>query len=90
MPAETDPHRRTLMAWPPDVPQCIFTPEQLEPARRAFADVARAIAAYEPVTLVVHPDDLPSATALVGDVVEIVALPIDDAWIRDDGPIVVW
>jgi agmatine deiminase len=89
MPAETDPHRRTLMAWPPDVPQCIFTPEQLEPARRAYADVARAIAAYEPVTLVVHPDDLTSATGLVGDVVEIVALPIDDAWMRDDGPIVV-
>ena len=33
MPAETEPHRRTLIAWPPDVPQCIFTPDQLEPAR---------------------------------------------------------
>src|SRR5437870_5813399 len=32
MPAETEPHRRTLMAWPPDVPQCIVTPEPLEPA----------------------------------------------------------
>ena len=89
MPAETDPHRRTLMAWPPDVPQCIFTPDQLEPARRVFAEIARTIAAYEPVTLVVRPDDIASATDLVGDAVEIVALPIDDAWMRDDGPIVV-
>lgn len=77
------------MAWPPDVPQCIFTPDQLEPARRAYAEVARAIAGYEPVTVVARPDDVASATALVGDEVEIVALPIDDAWMRDDGPVVV-
>ena len=44
MPAETEPHRSTLMAWPPDVPQCIYTPDQLEPARLAYARVVRAIA----------------------------------------------
>jgi agmatine deiminase len=89
MPAETEPHRCTLMAWPPDLPQCIFTPEQLEPARAVYAQIVRALAMYEPVTLVVGPDDLASATEQVGDTAEIVALPIDDAWIRDDGPIVV-
>jgi len=87
MPAETDPHRGTVMAWPPDVPQCIFTPDQLEPARAVFAEIARAIAEYEAVTLVVRPEDLASATALVGDAVEILAAPIDDAWMRDDGSI---
>jgi agmatine deiminase len=89
MPAETERHRRTLMAWPPDVPQCIFTPGQLEPARHAYAEIVRAIGAYEPVTLVVRPGDLASATHLVGDAAEIVALAIDDGWMRDDGPIVV-
>jgi agmatine deiminase len=89
MPAETEPHRRTLMAWPPDVPQCIFTPEQLEPARAVYAEIARAIAAFEPVTLVVRPEDVAGATQRVGDAVEIFAAPIDDAWMRDDGPIVV-
>jgi agmatine deiminase len=89
MPAETEPHRRTLMAWPPDVPQCIFTPEQLEPARAVYAEIVRAIAAYEPVTLVVRPDDVAGATEYIGDAAEIVALAIDDAWMRDDGPIVV-
>ena len=89
MPAETEPHRRTLMAWPPDVPQCIFTPEQLEPARVDYAEIARAIVRYEPVTLVVRPGDIASATEHLGDAVDIVALEIDDAWIRDDGPIVV-
>jgi len=89
MPAETEPHRCTLMAWPPDLPQCIFTPEQLEPARAVYAQIVRAIAMHEPVTLVVGPDDLASALSVVGDTAEIVALPIDDAWIRDDGPVVV-
>jgi agmatine deiminase len=89
MPAESAPHRRTLVAWPPDVPQCIFTPDQLEPARAVYAEIARAIAGHEPVTLVVRPDDVASATDRVGDAVDIVMLEIDDAWIRDDGPIVV-
>ena len=89
MPAETEPHSRTLMAWPPDVPQCIFTPAQLEPARAVYAEIARAISRYEPVTLVVRPDDVASATEHVANATEIVALEIDDAWIRDDGPIVV-
>lgn len=87
MPAESEPHARTLIAWPPDVPQCIYTPTQLEPARRAYAEIVRAIAAFEPVTLVVRPGDVGSARDLVGADAEMVALPIDDAWMRDDGPI---
>lgn len=87
MPAETEPHRRTLIAWPPDVPQCIYTPDQLEPARAVYAEIAREIAVHEPVTLVVRPDDVPSAGNLLGDTVEILPLDIDDAWIRDNGPI---
>ena len=89
MPAETEPHRRTLMAWPPDVPQCIFNPDQLEPARADYAEIVRAIAGFEPVTLVTAPADVASAVAYVGEEAEIVALAIDDAWMRDDGPIIV-
>ena len=87
MPAETDPHQRTLMAWPPDVPQCIFTPDQLEPARSAYADIVRAIADHEPVSLVVRPDEVASASAYVDDAAEIIPLAVDDAWFRDAGPI---
>jgi agmatine deiminase len=89
MPAETDPHERTLMVWPPDVDPCIFTPDQLGPARADYATIVRSIAEYEPVTLVVRPDDVGSARELVGDAAEIVEVPVDDAWFRDDGPIVV-
>jgi agmatine deiminase len=89
MPAETDPHDRTVIAWPPDVPQCIFTPNQLEPARDAYAEIVRSIAEHEPVTLVVRPDDVRSAQARVGSDAEILPIPIDDSWFRDDGPIIV-
>ena len=89
MPAETEPHERTLVAWPPDVEQCIFTPDQLTSARAVYAEIVRAVAAFEPVTLVVHPPDVESAVDLVGGAAEIFAAPIDDSWFRDDGPIVV-
>ncbi len=91
MPAETDPHERTVMAWPPSGEACIFTPDQLEPARAAYAAVVQSIARFEPVTLVVHPDDVGAARAQLGGAggVQIVALPIDDSWFRDDGPLVV-
>src|SRR5262249_42962878 len=65
MPAETDPHRCTLMAWPPDVPQCIYTTEQLEPARDVYAEIARTIARFEPVVLAVAPDDADDAKTRV-------------------------
>jgi agmatine deiminase len=87
MPAETDPHRCTLMAWPPDVPQCIYSPDQLEPARDVYAEIARAIARFEPVVVAVAPEDVDGAKARVGNSVELVALPLDDAWMRDTGPI---
>jgi agmatine deiminase len=89
MPAETDPHRCTLIAWPPDVPQCIYTPDHLEAARVVHAEVVRAIAEHEPVTLVVRPGDVDSALDHLGAKAAIVPLPIDDCWIRDDGPIAV-
>ncbi len=89
MPAETDPHERTLIVWPPDVEQCIFTPDQLGAARADYATIVRTIAGYEPVTLVVRPDDLRSAQDSVGDAADLVEIPVDDSWFRDDGPIVV-
>jgi agmatine deiminase len=86
MPAEWAPHERTLMAWP-----CRkeLWGDTIEQARRDHATVIDAIAAFEPVTLVVHPSDVADATAAVTDRVEIVERPIDDSWMRDTGPIYV-
>ncbi|WP_424211613.1 agmatine deiminase family protein [Streptomyces sp. BI20] len=85
MPPEWAPHERTWMAWPS--PNPTFTDEdELAGARAAWAAVARAVRAHEPVTLVVAPGDADGARALVGPEVEIVERPLDDAWMRDIGP----
>ena len=89
MPAETASHERTLMAWPTEVRRP-FWDGHLEEARAAWAVVARAIARFEPVTMVVDSGEVPTAETLLGeaDGVELIELPIDDSWMRDTGPIV--
>ncbi|GIU87698.1 MAG: agmatine deiminase [Acidimicrobiia bacterium] len=89
MPAEWAVHERTLMAWPTARRRDALWGSQLEPARDAYASIARTIARFEPVTLVADPVEATDARRRCGDAVEVVALPIDDAWIRDNGPVVV-
>ena len=83
MPAEWEPHARTWMLWPtrPDVWR-----EGAGPAQTAYAQVAEAIARFEPVTLGVLPGHLDQARALLPPGVEAIPLEYNDAWIRDMGP----
>lgn len=86
MPAEWAPHERCLMAWP--------TRQELwgahyEAAKEEYAAVAHAIAAFEPVLMVVRPGSAAEARHRLGSGVAIVELPIDDSWLRDSGPIFV-
>jgi agmatine deiminase len=89
MPAETTHHERTLMAWPTEERCETLWHEHLEAARDVHARLARLIAAHEPVTMVAAPSDAVDAARRCGDGVEVVALPIDDSWMRDTGPLVV-
>src|SRR5689334_6058537 len=86
MPPETDPHERTLIAWP-----CrrSLWGERMEEARRETAGVANAVAAFEPVLVVCRPGDGPAARAALTAEVEVWEAVIDDSWLRDSGPIVV-
>src|SRR3954469_10136501 len=86
MPPETAPHERTLIAWP-----CrkSLWGERLEEARAETAAVANAVAAFEPVLMVVRPGHAADARARVAGEVEIWEAAIDDSWLRDSGPIVV-
>lgn len=86
MPAETDPHEGTLMAWPA---RRELWGDLREQAEEAYAEVASAIARFEPVTMVARPGDGAGAAARCGEGVEVVELPIDDSWARDSGPIYV-
>jgi agmatine deiminase len=84
-PAEWEQHDQTLMGWPC---RTELWGETLRQARSAYATVANAIAAFEPVTMIANPgSDAAAARAACGAGVEIVELAIDDSWLRDTGPI---
>lgn len=90
MPAETDPHERTLVAWPTERRRA-FWDGHVDAARDAWAELVRAVAPHEPVTVVVDVGELAGAEARLGAEpgVELVEVPLDDCWIRDTGPVVV-
>ncbi len=83
MPAEWHPHTRCWMAWPC---RTGLWGDKLEGARAAYADVARAVAEFEPVTMVCRHDEVVDASLLLGKGVDVLAHDIDDSWMRDTGP----
>jgi len=89
MPAEWEPHDRTLIAWPTATREGALWHGELGLARTAHATLAAAIARFEPVTMVANKDDVDHATRACGEDVEVVSAEIDDSWLRDSGPILV-
>ncbi len=88
LPAEWEPHERTLMGWPCRRELWGAT---LDQARADYATVANAIAAFEPVTMIANPGaDAAGARAACGAGVEVAELLLDDSWLRDCGPIYVY
>ncbi|WEB38145.1 agmatine deiminase family protein [Streptomyces yunnanensis] len=86
MPAEWTEHERCLMAWPT---RHDLWGTVLETARQEYADVARAIAEFEPVTMVAPPGHGAEARAWCGAGIEVLELPLDDSWFRDSAPLFV-
>src|SRR5262249_14847926 len=84
MPAEWSPHERTLIAWPT---RRSLWGDRYADACAVHAEVARIVAAHEPVTMVAAPADAAAARLACGPGIDVVGLPIDDSWIRDTGPI---
>ncbi len=88
MPGEWAPHELTMIAWP--AREEAWRGTTIEAAHDAHAATVAAVAAFEPVLLVAHPDHADDARRRApAENVEVVALPIDDSWLRDSGPIVV-
>jgi agmatine deiminase len=54
--------------------------------RRDYANVANAIARFEPVRMLVPSHKLDDARGLLDERVDIVEMAIDDSWSRDSGP----
>ena len=91
MPAETARHERTLMAWPTVAMAAIglWGDAGLDGARSVYATIAQEIARREPLTMIAAPADAAGAATACGPTVTVEALPVDDSWMRDTGPIVV-
>src|SRR5262245_21902214 len=86
MPPEWGPHQAALMAWPTRT-RAPFWGQLFEPGKRDYASVARAVAAFEPVIMVCDPGDDREVRDRCGAGVEPLEVPIDDSWMRDNGPI---
>ena len=85
MPGEFEPQECIWMLWPhrPDNWR-----DGAKPAQKAYADVARGIARFEPVIVGVNPEDYAAAHyVLAGEEnILVVEMTSDDSWIRDCGP----
>lgn len=82
MPAEFEPHEGTWMLWPERTDNWR---NGAKPAQQAFADVARAIAQFEPVTVGVNRRQYENARGSLPPEVRVVEISNNDAWMRDCG-----
>jgi agmatine deiminase len=83
MPGEFEPHSGCWMAWPerPDNWRL-----GAKPAQHAYAAVAEAINASEPVTVAASDAQFDHCRSLLSPSIRVVEVSTDDAWIRDMGP----
>ncbi len=87
MPDESDPHQRTWMAF--GASKKVWGKKLLPEVQRNLATIARSIAKYEPVSMLVRQSELAFAKQLMGSKVELIVCPLDDLWMRDTGPVFV-
>jgi agmatine deiminase len=85
MPAEWLPHQRTFISWPVQNSMC--HPDNYEAVCRGYEEIIRAVSEFEPVTVVVNPEDHAHLSArFQGSRIELLTIEHADAWLRDSGP----
>lgn len=83
MPPDWGAHERTWLCWPHRRAQW---GEELMAAKLAYADLARTIRRFEPVSMLARPEDATEARLACGPGIAIVPMEYEDAWLRDNGP----
>jgi agmatine deiminase len=88
-PDESHPHKKTWMAFVAN--ESIWSQKQIPEVKRNLALIANTIAKYEPVSVLVNPQDLKEANKLLNiDAsnykISIHQCDLDDLWLRDTGP----
>lgn len=85
MPAEWEQHERTFISWP--VQASMVFPDNYRSVSEGYAEIIKAIAEFEPVTVIVNPEELEAVEALgLGANVTLLPVRHNDAWLRDNGP----
>lgn len=88
LPGKSERHARTWMQWA--AREDIWNgAAALDAVRRDLAGVARAVAQFEEVIMLVRPDQLANARQLCGPSVKLLPALLDDIWAADSGPIFV-
>ena len=90
MPAEWEPHRATWLSWPHHEPDW---PGKLGPIPWVYAEIARVLAAHEPVEILCASDDVRESAqrtlashAVRPDRLRLHVVPTDRGWLRDSAP----
>lgn len=83
MPDENHPHARTFMAWP--ARRRVWRAD-LAQVRRDVAGLAEVVSRYEPVVMLACEAHVEEVRHACGPRVEVLAVPVDDLWVRDTGP----
>jgi agmatine deiminase len=85
MPAEWTTHQRTFISWP--VQDSMVYPTDYEKVHDGYVELARAIAEFEPVTIITNPDDIDKLKSIfASERVGFLEIEHNDAWLRDNGP----
>jgi agmatine deiminase len=85
MPDESEPHLRTWMSFGASAD--IWGNALLPDVQHNLVELARTIAKYEPVSMLVrHPERATAQRMLQGADVTLVQAQVDDLWMRDTGP----
>jgi agmatine deiminase len=86
VPSRTVEHARTFVSWPC---RTDLWGGHLAEAEAEYAAVVEAVARFEPVTVIAQPGTTPRLPADTAYEVDVAEIPIDDSWVRDNGPIFV-
>lgn len=90
MPEESEPHVCTWMSFIASYD--IWEDRQVPEVQKNLALIASTIAQYEPVKLLVRPQDRATALHLLGDLdsynhpIQLIDFDMNDLWMRDTGP----
>lgn len=82
-PSEHQPHKATWLAF--GAHPRIWSAKLAAGVCRDQANIAQAIARFEPVNLLVTKENRAIAQQLLGDTVTYIDCPLDDIWLRDSG-----